>query len=145
MFIRIISTVFFIGYFPYAPGTICSAFVMLIVGLSKPSDFFLFFLLVFSFVIGTFAANRFEKTSDKRDPSCIVIDEFSGYLTSIVFIPLTWENLLIAFVLFRFFDIVKPPPIRQIEKKFRGGLGIMIDDIMAGFISNILIRIFLML
>ncbi|MEN2993865.1 MAG: phosphatidylglycerophosphatase A [Thermodesulfovibrio sp.] len=145
MFSRIVATVLFIGYFPFAPGTVCCAVVMIFVGLIKPSWIGIFTVLVISFLVGTFASERVEKKSKKRDPSYIVIDEFVGYLISIAFIPISWKNLLVAFILFRIFDIVKPPPIRQIEGKLKGGLSIMVDDIVAGLITNVLLRIFLML
>lgn len=145
MFYKIVTTVFFIGYFPFLPGTLCSAFVMILLILFKPSHMVISVILIVSFVAGTVASERVQRASDKRDPSYIVIDEFAGCLTSILFIPISWKNLLVAFILFRIFDIIKPPPIRQIERKLKGGLGIMIDDIIAGLITNILIRIFLVL
>lgn len=145
MFYKIIATVLFIGYFPVAPGTVCSAVAMIFLGLFNPSYTVVLAILTISLFTGIIASERIEKTSNKKDPSYIVIDEFAGYLTSILFIPINWQNLLIAFILFRIFDIIKPTPIRQIERKFKGGLGIMLDDIIAGIISNILIRIFLML
>ncbi len=145
MLYKIVATVFFIGYFPFAPGTVCSAVVMILLILLKPSYMVVSAILIISLVAGIVASERVQKASNKKDPSYIVIDEFAGYLTSILFIPINWKNLLVAFILFRIFDIIKPPPIRQIEKKLKGGLGIMMDDIIAGLITNILIRIFLML
>lgn len=145
MLYKIVATVFFIGYFPFARGTVCSAVVMILLILFKPSYMVVSVILIISLVAGIVASERVQKASNKKDPSYIVIDEFAGYLTSILFIPINWKNLLVAFILFRIFDIIKPPPIRQIEKKLKGGLGIMMDDIIAGLITNILIRIFLML
>ncbi|MGB9892059.1 phosphatidylglycerophosphatase A [Thermodesulfovibrio sp. Kuro-1] len=145
MFYKIIATVLFIGYFPFAPGTVCSAVTMIFLDLFKPSYMVVLTILIVSIITGIIASERIEKASNKKDPSYIVIDEFAGYLTSILFIPINWQNLLIAFILFRIFDIIKPPPIRQIEKKLKGGLSIMMDDIIAGLITNVLIRIFLML
>lgn len=145
MFYKIIATVLFIGYFPFAPGTVCSAVTMIFLNLFKPSYLVVLAILIVSIVTGTIASERIEKASNKKDPSYIVIDEFAGYLTSMLFIPINWQNLLIAFILFRIFDITKPAPIRQIERKLKGGLSIMMDDIVAGLITNVLIRIFLML
>lgn len=145
MFYKIIATVLFIGYFPFAPGTVCSAVIMIFLNLFKPSYLVVLAILIVSIVTGTIASERIEKASNKKDPSYIVIDEFAGYLTSMLFIPINWQNLLIAFILFRIFDITKPAPIRQIERKLKGGLSIMMDDIVAGLITNVLIRIFLML
>ncbi|GAB6183206.1 phosphatidylglycerophosphatase A family protein [Thermodesulfovibrio hydrogeniphilus] len=142
MLYKIIATVFFIGYIPFAPGTFGSAFALALLLLLKPSHEAVFAMLILSFMLGIFSAHRLEKQIGKSDPSCVVIDEFAGYLTSVLWIPLTIQNLLIAFVLFRFFDILKPPPIRQIEKLASGGFAIMIDDVIAGAITNILMRIF---
>lgn len=145
MLYRIISTVFFVGYFPFAPGTVASAFAMLILLIFKPSHSEILMTLVIAFVLGVISSNKIEKKANEKDPSYIVIDEFAGYLISVFLIPLTTLNLLLAFLFFRFFDIIKPPPIRQIEKRLKGGLGIMMDDIIAGLFSNLLLRILLML
>jgi phosphatidylglycerophosphatase A len=77
----------------------------------------------------------------KDDPNFIVIDEFGGYMVSLLFLPLTWDNLIAAFILFRIFDIIKPPPIKTIEIRLKGGLGIMADDVMAGVYTNILLQL----
>lgn len=102
-------------------------------------------MLIITFILGIISSDKMEKQTNKKDPSYVVIDEFAGYLTSVFLIPLNIQNLLLAFLFFRFFDILKPPPIKQIEKKVKGGLGIMIDDIIAGAMSNLLLRIFLIL
>lgn len=145
MFYKIIATLFFIGYFPFAPGTIASLFAMIILFIFKFSDTSIFIMLIITLILGIISSNKIEKQTDKKDPSYVVIDEFAGYLTSVLWIPLTIQNLLLAFIFFRFFDILKPPPIKQIEKNVEGGLGIMIDDIIAGVMSNFLLRIFLIL
>lgn len=142
---KLIGTLFFIGYFPIAPGTVASAMAMVILGVFKPKDLTILLILLFSLLFGTLASERLEKKSGRKDPSYVVIDEFVGYLTTVLFIPHTWKNLLIGFFLFRFLDIVKPPPIRQIEKRLKGGLGIMMDDVVAGVIGNLLLRALLML
>lgn len=142
---KLIGTLFFIGYFPIAPGTVASAVAMVILGVFKPQDLTILLILLFSLLFGTLASERLEKKYGRKDPSYVVIDEFVGYLTTVLFIPLTWKNLLIGFFLFRFLDIVKPPPIRQIEKRLKGGVGIMMDDVIAGVIGNLLLRALLML
>lgn len=145
MFYRIIATVFFIGYFPVAPGTVASAFTMTVLWFLKPSDAVILFILIASFISGIFASGKIQKQSQKKDPSFIVIDEFAGYLTAVIFLPFSFKNLFAGFILFRFFDILKPPPIRQIEDRTGDGFGIMIDDIIAGVMTNLLLRILLML
>ncbi|HDK41428.1 MAG TPA: phosphatidylglycerophosphatase A, partial [Nitrospirae bacterium] len=70
-----------------------------------------------------------------------VIDEFSGYLPAVLFVPKSAGYLLAAFVLFRIIDIVKPPPIRKMERLISGGAGIMLDDIVAAVYANLLIQL----
>ena len=70
-----------------------------------------------------------------KDPSRVVIDEVCGLLVTLISRPAGFRDIALGTLLFRFFDIVKPPPIRIIDKKVPGGLGIMADDLAAGFIS----------
>lgn len=82
-------------------------------------------------MIGIPAASIVEKESGKQDPGHVVIDEVAGQLTALLFTPLEIRHALLAFVFFRFFDILKPPPIRKLER-LHGGVGIMVDDVAAG-------------
>jgi len=141
---KIIATVFFIGYFPFAPGTLASAFAMAILWIFNPSDVVILSILITSLILGTISSEKVAKEYNSKDPSYVVIDEFVGYLTAVVFLPLNWQVLVAGFILFRFLDILKPPPLRQAEK-IGGGLGIMLDDFLSGIISNLLIRVFLLL
>jgi phosphatidylglycerophosphatase A len=86
-----------------------------------------------------------EKVLHERDSSHIVIDEFCGYLFSMLFIPFSITNALAAFFLFRVFDILKPFPIRKSETVLKGGYGIMADDIMAAVYTNVILQIWMML
>lgn len=86
-------------------------------------------------------AARFRKP---EDPGFIVIDEWAGMFVTLFGVTLTWTNLFVAFVLFRFFDIVKPAPARQIEK-WHGAYGIMFDDLVAGIYARIVLSIFILL
>jgi len=76
-----------------------------------------------------------------RDSRHIVIDEFCGYLVCVLFIPKHITYLLAGFFLFRFFDVVKPPPIRKIEGALKGGISIMLDDLIAGVYTNTCIQL----
>ena len=79
-----------------------------------------------------------EKTPDnKTDPKEIVIDEFIGQSLVLVFLPLTYQNYILAFIFFRFFDIYKPMPINYFEKKYQNAFGVIFDDIIAAFYSLI--------
>jgi phosphatidylglycerophosphatase A len=77
------------------------------------------------------AATRVAREAADVDPSFVVIDEVSGQMLAFMAVPLRWKSLLAAFILFRVFDIVKPPPLRRLES-IPGGAGIMLDDIGAG-------------
>lgn len=130
-----IATLGFIGYLPYAPGTFGSAFGCLLIAVFKPDDTTLFIVFSFLFFLGILTSHNTEKLLGK-DCGHIVIDEFCGYLLSVLFVPKTPGYLIAAFFLFRFFDIVKPPPVRQMEKIVPGGTGIMLDDVLAGIYAN---------
>ena len=84
-------------------------------------------------------------SEQKKDPSCIVIDEFAGYMASLLFLPLSWGYIIAAFVLFRFFDILKPPPLKRLEDVFNGGFGIMADDIGAAVYTNLVLQLWKLL
>ena len=126
-----IATVFGAGYSPIAPGTAGSAVTVLILWLVPFSRVGLVLFLVAVVVVGTWAANVAERRLGGKDPGAIVIDEVAGMTLSVVAFPLTPGVLLAGFVLFRIFDVVKPPPARE-SQRFSGGLGVMIDDVIAG-------------
>jgi len=86
-------------------------------------------------------ADEAEKILGRTDPGVIVIDEIAGMVVSLVALPFTGAIVVAGFLMFRMLDILKPPPIRQAERYFRGGIGVVMDDVMAGAASNILIRI----
>ncbi|MEE8328985.1 MAG: phosphatidylglycerophosphatase A [Thermodesulfovibrionia bacterium] len=130
----------FIGYLPYAPGTFGSALGLLLIILLKPGDSDLLLIFIAVFLTGLFTAHNAEKQLGK-DSRHIVIDEFSGYLFSVLFVPKNAGYLLAAFILFRIFDILKPPPIRKIEELVPGGAGIMLDDLMAALYANACIQL----
>ncbi|MBF8965270.1 phosphatidylglycerophosphatase A [Pontibacter sp. FD36] len=94
-------------------------------------------------VLGVWSANEVEPHWGKDDKK-VVIDEVAGMLITMLFIPVSLSTLLAGLVLFRFFDIVKPLYIRKLEK-VRGGLGVMLDDVVAGVYANIVLQILLYL
>ncbi len=85
-------------------------------------------------LIGIPAATIVARESGRDDPGHVVIDEVAGQLIALIAIPADWKHALLALVLFRFFDILKPPPIRRLER-LHGGLGIMLDDVAAGLFA----------
>ena len=142
----LISTGFYSGYLPKAPGTWGSLvgllFFLLLHSLSVPV-----YLTVVAglFVVGSFAAGEAEKILDKRDPGAVVIDEIVGMLIAMIAVPLTPLNMALGFILFRIFDIVKPFPVNFFDQRFHGGLGIMLDDVVAGIYSLIILQLILFL
>lgn len=137
---KAIATVLFIGYAPFAPGTFGGLAALIFVWFLKPGIRALPITLIAVFITGVLSSHVAEKGLGEKDSKHIVIDEFAGYLASIAFLPLTPGYMVSAFVLFRFFDIIKPPPIRNIEKAVSGGMGIMLDDILAGLFTNIILQ-----
>jgi len=88
-------------------------------------------LIVLVIALGIPAATLVARASGLKDPGFIVIDEVAGQWITLLWAPLSWKTLLAAFILFRSFDILKPPPVRQLES-LPGGTGIVIDDVAAG-------------
>ena len=99
-----------------------------LVPFSRPG-LIVFFVVVT--LVGTWAAHVAEPVLGKKDPGAIVIDEVAGMTLSVLVLPLTWPVLLVGFVLFRIFDIVKPFPAGRLQA-LPGGVGVMIDDLIAG-------------
>jgi len=145
-FSKITATFFGVGYFPLAPGTLTSAIIVLLYKfflhrLSWPFYLFLFFVL---FVLGTFVADVYSRMVKKEDPRTVVIDEAAGQFIAMFLLSPQWTICAASFLLFRFFDIVKPFPIKRVEM-FPGGFGIMLDDIVAAIFTGILINSYLLL
>lgn len=169
IFSRFISTVGFIGYLPFAPGTFGALAAVVFIVILKPSiegsALLHIALTVFFIIAGIVSSNHALKffednppplmgegeggkkvfSEQKKDPSCIVIDEFAGYMASLLFLPLSWGYITAAFVLFRFFDILKPPPLRRLEDVFNDGFGIMADDIGAAVYTNLVLQLWRLL
>jgi len=92
--------------------------------------------------IGIPAATRISRSAGTKDPQFVVIDEVAGQLIALIAVPLKWQTFLAGFILFRAFDIVKPPPIRQLEK-LPEGTGIVLDDVAAGIYALAVMQLLL--
>lgn len=137
-----LATYFGIGKSPKAPGTLATlATVPLWYLISQLGPIVYMALTIALVFLGVWASQVYEDHSQTHDSKEIVIDEVVGYLITMAWLPLTWQSALIGFLLFRFFDIVKPPPIRQLDQKVPGGFGVMADDIVAGIFSSIILQI----
>ncbi len=129
------------GRSPFAPGTAGTLVAVLLYPLMKglsPGVYAVSCLLLFA--IGTWAAGHAEELLGKKDHSSIVIDEIAGYMVSMFLVPPAWGFLIAGFFLFRFFDIVKPYPLKRFQD-LHGGLGVMLDDIGAGVYTNIVLQV----
>jgi phosphatidylglycerophosphatase A len=93
-------------------------------------------------LIGIPAATLVARASGIKDPQSVVIDEVAGQLIALIAVPLAWKSFLAAFILFRVFDIIKPPPMRQLEK-LPEGTGIVLDDVAAGLCAFVVMQLFL--
>lgn len=93
-------------------------------------------------LIGIPAATRVARTSGTKDPQVVVIDEVAGQLIALIAVPVAWKTFLAGFILFRVFDIVKPPPVRQLEK-LPEGAGIVLDDVAAGLYALVVMQLLL--
>jgi phosphatidylglycerophosphatase A len=134
----VIASVAGAGYSPLAPGTAGSLVTLAAIWFLPFTRLTLAATLVAVTVIGTWAAHRVERAVGRKDPSVIVIDEVAGMLVSVLLLPRTIPVLVTAFVLFRVFDIWKPFPARE-SQALSGGLGVMLDDLIAGAYALILV------
>ncbi|MEO8754515.1 MAG: phosphatidylglycerophosphatase A [Casimicrobiaceae bacterium] len=125
------------GLAPRAPGTfgtLVAIPIALLLGTYAGETTFVAAIVVL-FVLGTWASHVTGKALGVPDHGCIVIDEVAAFLLVLFFAGLTPLRIAIAFGLFRFFDIVKPPPIRQLDAAMKNGLGVMLDDMLAALFA----------
>ncbi len=134
-----ISTLGFIGFLPKAPGVWATAAGFLFILLLRPHDLLLLFLLVLLLIVGVKSSEASDKLLGKESGH-IVIDQFCGYIVSVLFVPKVFTALVAAFILFRVFLFFKPAPVREMEETYSGGMGIMLDDVVAGIIANLCLQ-----
>ncbi|MBN1907599.1 MAG: phosphatidylglycerophosphatase A [Deltaproteobacteria bacterium] len=145
-FILFFATWFFTGLIPFAPGTWGSLAALPFAALANSlGPFFSYLSIALILIISIPVAGRAAQIMQMEDPSSVVIDEAAGIFVTLFLIPVSWMSVIAGFVLFRIFDILKPFPIGLIDKKVRGGRGIVFDDVMAGIYANVGVRIFLIL
>ncbi len=136
---RAVATFAYIGYLPAAPGTWASAATLLIWFLIRPTGGVFAAALGVVLVVGTWACHRAEAIYG-HDSHRVVIDEVAGSMIAVAGLAVSPGIGIAGFVLFRFFDIVKPPPIYQIQA-LPGGWGVMVDDVLAGIAANVVLRL----
>ena len=131
---RFAATFFSLGKLPFAPGTWGSLGALLL-WLLLPISFSIHLsVIVFLFVLGVYSSNKMAKYMDDHDPSEVVIDEAVGMGISLFMLPHSFGLYLLAFVLFRIFDVLKPSFIYRVQD-LPGGWGIMLDDVLAGLFT----------
>ncbi len=128
------------GNSPIAPGTAATLLAgvpcFLAVGRFSLRMQLIFSLIVFG--IGWYVSEKVERELNRNDPGEVVIDELCGYMLAMAGHPVSFASILTGFLLFRLFDIWKPWPIRSTERALPGGLGVMMDDVLAGIYANLL-------
>ncbi len=142
-FIVILATGFGVGYSPIAPGTMGTLIAIPVYYFLSaiPSPLYEITLIAF-FFLSVWISENAEISFGKKDDPGIVIDEMVGFLITMLWVPKTTLFIILGFFLFRFFDILKPFPIRHLERGFKGGFGVVLDDVLAGIYANIILQLF---
>jgi phosphatidylglycerophosphatase A len=141
-FFLLFSTGFGVGYSPVAPGTLGTLIAIPVYYFLSaiPSPIYEITLIGF-FFLSVWISENAEIFFGKKDDQRIVIDEMMGFLITMLWVPKTILFVTIGFFLFRLFDILKPFPIRRLEKRLKGGYGVVLDDVMAGVYANIILHL----
>ena len=141
-FFLLIATGFGVGYSPVAPGTLGTLVAIPVYYFLSdiPSPLYEITLISF-FYLSVWISENAETFFGKKDDPRIVIDEVMGFLITMLWVPKTMRFIIIGFLLFRFFDILKPFPIRRLERRLKGGFGVVWDDVMAGVYANVMLQI----
>ena len=138
-FVKLISTFCYVGYFPMAPGSAATCVgVAIYYFLQSHLWVYCAAWVVITFLGFTFTGGM-EAVCKEKDPSCVVIDEVSGVMIAFFLLPLKWPVVVSAFFVFRAFDMFKIYPANKLEQ-LSGGAGIMLDDIIAGIYTNLVMH-----
>jgi phosphatidylglycerophosphatase A len=137
------ATGFGSGLSPVAPGTVGTLVSLLLFVFVQDTAWPLLVICVVGFLVGIWLCERTSEKLGVHDHGGIVWDEFIGMWITLLWVPLSLSTLVIGFALFRLFDIAKPWPIGYLDKRVHGGLGIMIDDVIAGVFANVCLQLIL--
>ena len=142
--ILFLSSGCFLGNIPFAPGSFGTLAGLPICWLlSKTDPWRSFFLIVLMIPCAVWIAGKAEQILGRKDPGAVVIDEIVGMVLTLAGLPFNAATAGFGFILFRILDITKPFPICFLEQRFKGGTGIVLDDVAAGVVGNITLRIIL--
>lgn len=140
--LHFISLGFGTGLAPKAPGTFGTLAAIPVYLVLSQFELWVFLSVTLAItLLGIYACAYTSKALGVHDHSGIVIDEIAGYLITMIAVPFHWKWIIAGFILFRFFDILKPWPISWLDKKVSGGFGIMVDDVLAGIFSLICLHL----
>ncbi|MBU0971922.1 MAG: phosphatidylglycerophosphatase A [Proteobacteria bacterium] len=135
------ATGFGLGRIPVASGTFGTLgaipFILLMPWMGRGGTAF---FLVSLILLAVAVADRAATIMEEKDPGSIVIDEIAGFCVTMALVPVGWVSIVLGFIAFRCFDILKPGPVKYFEKKFSGGAGIVLDDIMAGVLAALVLK-----
>ena len=141
---KAIATVGGIGRVPRLPGTVASVVGAGLMGWLSPDPTAQIIGCLVVTTLGFWSAGPAARAMGVKDPPAVVIDEVAGMMIGLALLPATWKTYLAGFLLFRTLDIFKPGPIRGLER-LPGGAGIMLDDLLAGVLTNLLLYAYLTL
>jgi phosphatidylglycerophosphatase A len=142
--IMFLATGAYFGKIPFAPGTWGTLVGLPICyGQSFMTWPVQFMIIIFFMPIAAWISGQAEQNFGKKDPGAIVIDEIAGIMITLAYVPFTFLNVIAGFLLFRFFDILKPYPISKAEDYFQGGTAVLMDDVIAGIFARVILEIFL--
>ena len=140
--VMFLATGCYVGRIPVAPGTFGSLLAILPCFLLSGLPLAVTFGIVLVFIgLAIWVAKVAERILKAQDPGCIVIDEIAGMMVTLAGLPFDVLTVLSGFIVFRILDIIKPFPIRTAERHFSGGTGVVLDDVIAGVMANVLLRI----
>jgi phosphatidylglycerophosphatase A len=147
--VLLLATVGGLGYFPVASGTVGSLAAIPLffwtAGTQQSFPVLTLVMFVVCTLLGCWIAGKAEEVLHEHDSHAIVLDEVLGYLAATLFLAPTWQAALVAFLIFRVFDVLKPFPAGLIDARGPGGYGVVLDDVVSGLYANLATRVVLLL
>lgn len=138
----LIATFGGVGRLPKMPGTWATLAAMpFVFGLLHLGPMVYMAVVFLTLTLGIIACDMLEKGRDSHDDGDLVIDEVVGILITMTWLPITWQSFVLGGLLFRLLDIWKPFPVSFLDRRIKGGLGVMLDDVAAGIIANLILQV----
>ena len=142
--VRFLASGFFSGHIPFAPGTMgtLAAIPLYLLMVGSLQGWLYAGAVIVLTLVAIWISGLAETIYGRKDPPQVVIDEIAGFMLTMTAIPPDAMYIIMGFILFRVFDILKPQPAGWINERMRGGSGIVLDDIVAGLYANIVLQFF---